>query len=173
MSSKGKEPKLNIFKLIVIGIIFIIICTYLIYNIIELIKQPTDLFVVESGKITLEEDSIGYVIRDEVIISGENSENGLVQIKAEGERVAKGEAVFRYYSKNEEELNKKIEELDTEIQKALEGQTNIYTNDIKIIEGQIEDNIELIRYTNDIMKIREYKRNINNAITKKAKIIGD
>ena len=173
MSSKEEKPKLNVFKLIVIGIIFIIICTYLIYNIIELIKQPTDLFVVESGKITLEEDSIGYVIRDEVIISGENSENGLVQIKTEGERVAKGEAVFRYYSKNEEELNKKIEELDTEIQKALEGQTNIYTNDIKIIEGQIEDNIELIRYTNDIMKIREYKKNINNAITKKAKIIGD
>ena len=125
MSSKEEKPKLNVFKLIVIGIIFIIICTYLIYNIIELIKQPTDLFVIESGKITLEEDSIGYVIRDEVVISGENAENGLVQIKSEGERVAKGESVFRYYSKNEEDLNEKIEELDTKIQEALEGQTNI------------------------------------------------
>ncbi len=173
MSSKEEKPKLNVFKLIVIGIIFIIICTYLIYNIIELIKQPTDLFVIESGKITLEEDSIGYVIRDEVVISGENAENGLVQIKSEGERVAKGESVFRYYSKNEEDLNEKIEELDTKIQEALEGQTNIYTNDIKILEGQIEDNLESIRYTNDIMKLREYKKNINNAITRKAKIIGD
>lgn len=173
MNSKETKPKINIFKLIIISIISILLCSYLLYNIIELIKQPSDLFVVESGKISLEEDITGYVIRDEIIISGENYANGLVQIKAEGERVAKGESVFRYYSKNEEELNKKIEELDVKIQEALLGQTNIYSNDIKILENQIEENLRQIRGTNDILKIREYKKNINNAITKKAKIIGE
>ena len=173
MNNKENKPKINMLKLIIISVIFIIGCSYLIYNIIELIKRPTDLFIVESGDISLEEDSTGYVIRDEVVISGENSENGLVQIKTEGERVSKGESVFRYYSKNEDELNKKIEELDTKIQEALQGQTNIYTNDIKILENQIEENLELIKYTNDIAKIKEYKKLINNAITKKAKIIGD
>lgn len=173
MNSKETKPKINIFKLIVISIISILLCSYLLYNIIELIKQPSDLFVVESGKISLEEDITGYVIRDEIIISGENYANGLVQIKAEGERVAKGESVFRYYSKNEEELNEKIEELDVKIQEALSGQKNIYSNDIKILENQIEENLRQIRVTNDILKIREYKKNINNAITKKAKIIGE
>lgn len=173
MNSKETKPKINIFKLIIISIVSILLCSYLLYNIIELIKQPSDLFVVESGKISLEEDATGYVIRDEIIISGENYANGLVQIKAEGERVAKGESVFRYYSKNEEELNEKIEELDVKIQEALSGQTNIYSNDIKILENQIEENLRQIRGTNDILKIREYKKNINNAITKKAKIIGE
>lgn len=171
--NKKEKPKINIVKLIVVSIISILLCSYLLYNIIELIKQPTDLFIVESGKISLEEDSIGYIIRDEIIISGENSENGLVQIKTEGERVAKGESVFRYYSKNEEELNTKIKELDSKIQEALEGQTTIYSNDIKILEGQIEENIEKIRRTNDIAKVKEYKKNINNYITKKAQIIGE
>lgn len=173
MNSKEKNPKINYFKLILIIIISIVICSYLLYNIIELIKKPTGLFVVESGKISLEESSTGYIIRDEIIISGENSANGIYQIKADGEKVAKGESVFRYYSNNEEELNDKIEELDTKIQEALEGQTNLYTNDIKILESQIEDNLKLIRNTNDILKIKEYKKNINNAITKKAQIIGE
>lgn len=38
-----------------------------------------------------------------------------MQIKAEGEKVAKGEAIFRYYSNKEDNLTKKIEELDTKI----------------------------------------------------------
>ena len=173
MNSNETKPKINIFKLIIISIVYILLCAYLLYNIVELIKKPSNLFVVESGKISLEEDATGYVIRDEVIISGENYANGLVQIKSEGERVAKGESVFRYYSKNEEDLKKKIEELDLKIQDALSGQTNIYSNDIKILESQVEENIEKIRRTNDILKIKEYKKNINNVITKKAKIIGE
>lgn len=173
MNNKEKKPKINKFKLIIISIIAILIFIYLLYNIIELIKQPTDLIVVESGKISLEEDAIGYVIRDEIVISGENSSNELVQIKTDGERVAKGESVFRYYNRNEDTLNNKIEELDVKIQEALEGQTNIYTNDIKILENQIEENLKQIRSTNDILKIREYKKSINNSITKKAQIIGD
>ncbi len=173
MNNKEKKQKINRFKLITISIIAILIFLYLLYNIIELIKQPTDLIVVESGKISLEEDAVGYVIRDEIVISGENSSNGLVQIKTDGERVAKGESIFRYYNRNEDNLNNKIEELDIKIQEALEGQTNIYTNDIKILENQIEENLKQIRSTNDILKIREYKKNINNSITKKAQIIGD
>lgn len=173
MNNKEKKPKINRFKLITISIIAILIFLYLLYNIIELIKQPTDLIVVESGKISLEEDAVGYVIRDEIVVSGENSSNGLVQIKTDGERVAKGESIFRYYNRNEDNLNNKIEELDIKIQEALEGQTNIYTNDIKILENQIEENLKQIRSTNDILKIREYKKNINNSITKKAQIIGD
>ena len=62
---------------IIIGIgIFI----YLIYTIYLLIKQPTNVFTVEEGKLYQEEIAIGYVIRDEKVIKGENYKNGMEQI---------------------------------------------------------------------------------------------
>lgn len=167
------KPKVNIFKLILIGIIFIAIIVYALYNIIGLIQRPADLFVVEYGKISAEEDCTGVVIRDEIVISGENERNGLLQIISEGERVSKGESVFRYYVNNENELNNKIKELDIKIQEALDGQNNIYSNDIKVLENDIDNYLEKIRRTNDISKLKEYKKSINYSITRKAKIIGE
>lgn len=167
------KPKVNIFKLILIGIIFIAIIVYVLYNIIGLIQRPADLFVVEYGKISAEEDCTGVIIRDEIVISGENERNGLVQIISEGERVSKGESVFRYYVNNENELNNNIKELDIKIQEALDGQNNIYSNDIKVLENDIDNYLEKIRRTNDISKLKEYKKSINYSITRKAKIIGD
>ena len=61
----------------------------------------------------------GYVIRDEKIAKGKNSEKGIVQIKAEGEKVSKGSQIFRYKNDNEEEINSKIDDLNNKIQEAL------------------------------------------------------
>lgn len=58
---------------------------------------------------------IGYIVREESVLSGENYKNGLVEIKAEGEKVSKGENVFRYYSDNEDSLKTEIAKLDVEI----------------------------------------------------------
>lgn len=58
---------------------------------------------------------IGYIVREESVLSGENYKNGLVEIKAEGEKVSKGESVFRYYSDNEDSLKEEIAKLDEEI----------------------------------------------------------
>ncbi len=58
---------------------------------------------------------IGYIVREESVLSGENYKNGLVEIKAEGEKVSKGENVFRYYSDNEDSLKEEIAKLDEEI----------------------------------------------------------
>jgi thymidine phosphorylase len=43
-------------------------------------------------------------------MTGTHYQNGIVQIKTEGERVAKGETIFRYYSNDEENLKKQIKE---------------------------------------------------------------
>ena len=58
----------------------------MIYTIYLLIKQPTDIFIIEKGNLYQEETDIGYVIRNEKVIKGENYKNGMMQIKAEGER---------------------------------------------------------------------------------------
>lgn len=173
MRKKQKNPKLNKIKLYIVAIILIIILVCFLYNIYRLIIHPTNSFAVEKGKIYMEEVSTGYVIRDEKVIKGENYKNGIVQIKAEGEKVSKGDPVFRYYSNNESDLVKKIEELDNEIQDAMSEQTDVFSSDIKSLEKQIDETLEKLSQTNDRNLIEEYKKNINNYITKKAKIAGE
>ncbi len=115
----------------------------------------------------------GYVIRDEKIAKGKNSEKGIVQIKAEGEKVSKGSQIFRYKNDNEEEINSKIDDLNNKIQEALLGQDNLFPDDIKAIENQIETKIDGLKSKNNIQEISEYKKDINTYILKKSKIAGD
>ena len=129
--------------------------------------------MIENGKISSSDEAEGYIIRDEKLFQGENYKNGISQIKTEGQRVAKGDPIFRYYSNNEQNLVKKISELDSQIQEAMEEGNNIYSSDIAVLEKQIEDNIQLIANTNNMSEITEYKKNINSALTKKAKLVGD
>jgi len=169
---RKKKTKLNI-KYIVITIIAIIFFIYTIYSIINLIVKPTDTFFVENGKISFEETVQGYIIRDETVVKGENYKNGISQIKAEGEKVAKEEAIYRYYTSGEESLIKKINELDIKIREAMEKESDIYSSDIKTLETQIHKNVYEICESNDLQKIREYKKELNTIVTKKAKIAGE
>ena len=158
---------------ILIAVAGIIILIYILYAIINLIKSPTDVFVIEYGKVSLEESAIGYLIREETIVKGSNYENGIVQIKSEGEKVAKGEAVFRYYSNDEEQITQQIKEIDTKLNQALEKQTEILPTDIKSLDKQIEQRLESLNKFTDTEKIKEYKNDINTYLTKKSKIAGE
>lgn len=173
-SRRGK--KLNKKKvgqaLFLLIIVIIVIC--ILYSIIHLLIEPSDVFVIENGKIYEEETNIGYVIRDEKIVSNNEYQNGIVTIKSEGAKVAKGDSVFRYCSSNEQKLEEKIAELDKEIQKAIEGQnTSIYSTDIQLLEKQIEEKLALLQHTNEIDEISQYKSEINSYMIRKAKIAGE
>ena len=115
----------------------------------------------------------GYVIRDEKIAKGNNTNNGMIQVKSEGEKVAKGSQIFRYAIENEAEINAKIDELNVKIQEAMIGQTEPFPADIKAIENQIETKLDGLKNKNDMQEISEYKRDINTYITKKSKIAGE
>ena len=169
---KKQSFKLNI-KLITASIIAIIFIICFVYNIIALFVNPTDTFMIENGKIFSSEDAIGYIIREEKLFQGENYKNGISQIKTEGQRVAKGDPIFRYYTNNEENLAKKIAELDVQIQDALEQNNNIYSSDITSIDRQIEDKLGKISNINKRSEILEFKNEINNSLTKKAKLTGE
>lgn len=112
-----RKPKKN--KKLILYIVLVIVLIYLVYTVYLLVKQPTNIFTLEEGTLYSDETDIGYVIRNEQVIQGQNYKNGMEKIKAEGEKAAKNEAVYRYYSKNEEELKKKIADLDTKIQEAM------------------------------------------------------
>ena len=160
-------------KLLIISIVGLIIVIYFVYSIIKLIQQPTDIFVVENGKISEEETAVGYMIREEVVVQGNNYKNGMAQIKSDGEKVSKGESIFRYYSNNEENLVKKIQELDIKIQDAMSNENDILPNDVKRLETQIQDRLIEVQNLNDVQKIIEYKKQINDIITKKARMAGE
>ena len=171
MKKKNKSKK-NI-QLIITIVLAAVLIIYSIYAVTSLVAKPTNSFLVENGKISFEESLQGYVIRDEEVIRGENYKNGISQIKAEGEKVAKGEPIYRYYTSGEDSLEKKISELDVKIRETMEKENNIYTGDIKTLESQIHKKIYETVELNDLQKIKEYKNELNSAITKKAKIAGE
>lgn len=168
----NKKEKFNK-KRIMIYVVFILILLYMIYAVYLLVKEPTDKVTVEKGTLYLEETNIGYVIRNEQVVKGNNYKNGMEQIKSEGEKTAKGESIYRYYSKNEEELKQQISDLDKKIQEALKGKTGAFSSDVKLLENQLDEKIQMLNKITDISKIIEYKKQINDIITKKAKLSGE
>ena len=51
--------------------------------------------------------------------------------------------------------------------------TSLFTSDMKLLENQIDEKVEDIRQIKDVTRLTEYKKEINNLVTKKAKIAGD
>lgn len=173
--SKKENGKLN--KIKVIGTLFFMVaCIFFVTCSTQILKQPNDIFIVEKGSISYEEGTEAYILRDETVLQGENYKNGMVQIASENERVAKGEKVFRYYSDGEEDLIEQISELDTKINEAIanSGLKSLSSaSDIVNLESQIESNLENMYRINEIQKIQEYKKKIENFMSKKAQISGE
>lgn len=171
VSSKQKT-KIN-YKLAILAIAGLAFVIYLGISIYGLIKEPTNVFVVEDGSLAQEEETECYIIRNETVLQGENYKNGMAKIKSEGERVSAGGAVFRYYTKNEESLVQKIAELDQKIDEAMKQENVQLTSDILLLESKIESKMDEVYNQNDITKIKQAKQEIDEAITKKATISGE
>ena len=159
-------------KKYVIYLIFIVILIYIFYSIYLLVKTPSETVIIESGVVTLEETETGYIIREEQVLQGNNYKNGLTAILSEGERAAKGQTIFRYSSNNEKEIKNKIEEINVKIQEALSNQPTIFSTDIRNLEKQIDEKLENLKTLTDIHTITEYKKEIEEIASKKAKIAG-
>lgn len=159
---------------IFVQIATIIIFVYVAYVTYLLVIQPTDTFRVENGTLYLEETVEGFIIRKETVVKGENYKNGMEQIAQEGEKVAKNEAMFRYYSNNEESLKNKIADLDNKIQEALEKEnTRLYSSDLKMLEEQIDEKIKNLSGLTDEGTITDCKKQLSDLVTKKAKMAGE
>ncbi len=174
---KGKKKFkkfLNKYKKKFLFIVILCLLIYVVYLVVSLIKNPTDTVYVEMGQIEEQETVVGYIIRDETVLIGDNYKNGIEQIKTEGEKVAKGEAIFRYYSNNEENLIQKIQELDEEIDEAMAEEENILSSsDMKALESQIDSIIEGVYNESSLTNIQDAKQTISSNMTKKAQIAGE
>ena len=139
-------------------ILAIIVLIYVVYAMCLLIANPTDIYILTQGTLSEEDETVGYIIRDEQVIKDENHENGIYALIPEGQRVAKNEYIFRYYSEEEKETKQKINELNYQIQEKLEQEK--VKPSVKVIENQIEEKIENINKLTNYQEIIEYKNYI-------------
>ncbi len=168
-----ERNKLGFLKigLLVIGIFCIIT---LVNKGIKLLQNISQKCVVEEGSLKFEESSEGYILRDEKVLQGENYKNGMVQMIAEGQRVAKGKPAFRYYSNGEDEILRQIDTLDAEINAAIESSgLTIFSTDITNLESQIEKVVDSMYCINDLGEIQDKKSELDSYISKKTKITGN
>jgi len=172
-----KQTNNSIKKIIVLlfTLVVILVCGYfIIYAVIKLVANPTDTIIVKEGTISQDETVTGYIIRDESIVQGENYKNGMEQIIDEGQKVAKNEPIFRYYSQNEENVKAKISELNEKIQVAMkENVQEGALTDTKLLDSQIADKLKDIHKLNSMQAVQESKRTISSYVTKKAEIVGE
>lgn len=170
IKSKNKNGLiLRIVLIIIVALVVILVSG----TVISLFQEPTNIFVVEEGKLTLEETADAYIIRNEIVLKGENYKNGMEKTKAEGKKVAKGDTVFRYYVNGEDELKKKIDDLNNQILEAYGDEKVDYSAEVIAIKEQITTLLENMTHTNNVEEIERYKKEIDECNTKITRIIGE
>lgn len=154
--------------------IIIIVVGILIVNTVRLFIKPTETTLVKNGELTKYEEVVGYIIRDETVVDTSNYD-GILQTEIDDSvRVQKDGVIATYVSKSEESLMNKIEELDKQIQDAMESQQTIYNSDAKVLENSIQIQLyENIKNTTNINMLYESKAKLNENIKKKAQIVGE
>ena len=160
-------------KKIIVILSSLVIIAYITWAIYLLIFHTADTYIISQGTISQEDETVGYIIRNEVVQKSENYSNGIYAIASEGQRVAINEPIFRYYSDSEKEVTDEINQLNYKIQDLLEQDKSVTSADIKAIENQIDEKIENINILNNYQEMNEYKKNIDTLISKKIKFIGD
>lgn len=170
---KETENKLGFFKWIMILLVLggLIV---LVQKGVEVLQNIAQICIVEYGSLRFEESADGYILRDEIVLQGENYKNGMVQIVSEGQRIAKNSPAFRYYSNGEEEILSKIATLDDEINAEIESSgLRILSADIPNLENQIEKVVDSIYTLNDLEEIQSKIAELDTYVSKKTKITGN
>ncbi|MBQ7410704.1 MAG: hypothetical protein IJW20_04915 [Clostridia bacterium] len=171
---KETEEKNGINKILITAI-FMILIIFLVTNSTKILNNSTEVFVVTNGSLYSEEPAEGYLLREETVLQGESYKNGMVKVLSDGERAAKSQVVFRYYSNSEETIMNQIDKLDEEINEIIanSGINLVPSSDIASLDLQIEDTLDSMHNINYLQQIQENKNKIEAYISKKAQITGN
>ena len=125
------------------------------------------------GKLSDEEQTEGIIIRSEEVLNVEKGQK-IQKIKENNEKVSKNEVVAKVSTQNEQDIIKRIEEVNKKIESALaENQINVNSTQNITINEKIERVLANINTVNLQSKIDEYDKEIKNALYEKAKISGE
>ncbi|MBQ9658132.1 MAG: hypothetical protein IJV31_05120 [Clostridia bacterium] len=168
MNNKGNLKISKIFVIILV-IIFIIYLSYIMYL---LLSNKSDTFIVNEGTLYKEETVVGYIVRNEELVTNEGEVGEILPIAAEKQKVAKGESVFQYYNLNQDDIKNKINEIDLKLQENLKTESINQTSEIKLLENQIESILQEINKETNLQEISEYNKEIDSLLEKKISFIG-
>ena len=125
------------------------------------------------GKLSDEEQVDGIIIRSEEVLNVEKGQK-IQKIKENNEKVSKNEIVAKVSTQNEQDIMKRIEEVNKKIEQALsENQINVNSAQNITINEKIERVLAHVSDTNFQSKIDEYDKEIKNSLYEKAKISGE
>lgn len=169
------KPKIKVNKKrVVLLYIAIILMIWFVISIVRLFEKPVNTVLIKKGELINYEEVVGYIIRDEELIDLSTYEGIVKSEVQDATRVSKGSAILKYVSKSEEQLMEKINKLNDKIEVAKESQQTIFSNDVKLIDAEIENNLYTqLKNNNSLDIIRENKKYLNEKIYKKAKIVGE
>lgn len=173
MSTKAKKSvKQNVIYVVLSVLIILII--YVVYQCIMLLKKPTNSMLVKNGRLTLYEEVVGYVIREEELIDTSAYSGKRQMVTADASRVGAGSTIVSYILEDQNELEEKIAQLDIEIQSLMETQKTIYSADVKNIESEIQKSIyQTLNDKNNVYEMVQLKKKITENLEKKASIVGE
>ncbi|MCI8654748.1 MAG: hypothetical protein HFJ48_02575 [Clostridia bacterium] len=166
----NNDKKINKRKIFFI-IIAIMATIYMLYIVYLLTGNEINTCLVNQGTVYKEETTIGYILRNEVVIESQETTGDIIPIITEGEKVAKNNSIFQYYNGNQQEINKKINEIDLKLQEALKTEKVISSSELKLIENQIDKKIEDLKKLSNIQEISEYNKDIDKLLNRKINFI--
>ncbi len=109
----------------------------------------------------------GYAVYDETLLDY-NKEEALVPVAQSEKRVIKNSIVAIYKNEEYETNLLRLEELDNAINDKLSALEETYSNDILIIEGQIQDAVDKSVTSNSYIDILDYKSKLDEYVYNKA-----
>lgn len=130
-------------------------------------------YVVEQGYISISSESIGYFLKNDTIVETDKTKS-IISVAQQGARVSKGEVVAIYKNGKYDEYIQKINDMDKKIADALRDLAPVYSNDISVIDTQIEEFIKKSKEANSsYIKIQENKNKINELTYKRNLIVSE
>ena len=173
--NNDKKNKSSKTSTIAVFIAIVLLVCLLFHSLFSLISKNESTYVVRYGNISKEESLSGLVIREEsmVTVPENQSATSMQKIITEGKRIAEGENVYKFYTKDESDINKQISDLNTQIQNEIaNSDEKLVSIDTKLYDEQITAILKKISGPNDIQTIEEYKKNLDELMSKKAQEMG-
>ena len=174
-NNNATKTKGGFTQVIAIILVTIFLAYILFRSIFSLITKNESTYIVRYGNISKEEALSGLVIREENVVSlpEDVGSVSLQKIITEGKRIAEGENVYKFYTNDETDINKQINDLNTQIQNEIaNSDEKLVSIDTKLYDEQISSILKKISLPNDVQTIEEYKKNLDDLMSKKAQEMG-
>lgn len=160
--------KSNIRVIIVLTIILIFIIFYISKK--EFSKKT--IYTVINGNIESSEETNLYLLKKETIVDYDKNQS-VTAIIDQGKRASRYEAVATYKNDSYDDYQRKIEDIDKQIQTLVKDLPLTYSADISNIDDKILKYSNEVQGTTSYLKIQEYKTKLDELAYKKITILAN